>query len=62
MEDAMCYARDYKVFHDQKKVEETRIAQQRRAQAIDRLLNDARKQGEQVKAEPAPVKDVAPAK
>jgi hypothetical protein len=58
----MCYAREYKVLEEQKKVEEARVAQERRAQAIDRLLNDAGKQGEQVKAEPAPVKDVAPAK
>lgn len=58
----MCYGRDYRTFNDQKKVEEARIAQERRAQAIDRLLNDARKPSEQIKAEPAPVKDVAPAK
>ena len=56
----MCYAREYKGFNEQKKIEEARVAQERRAQAIDRLLNDAGKQGEQV--EPAPVKDVAPAK
>ena len=30
MEDAMCYAKDYKVYDDQKKAEDTQIVQERR--------------------------------
>jgi hypothetical protein len=62
MEDAMCYARDYKVFDDQKKAEDTQVVEQRRASLIDRLLNAANKHGEKTKAEGPPVKEVAPAK
>ena len=58
----MCYARDYKVFDDQKKVEDTQVVEQRRAGLIDRLLNAANKHGEKTKAEGTPVKEVAPAK
>ena len=58
----MCYERDYKIFDDQKKAEDTRVMQQRRAGLIDRLLNDANKPGEKTKSEGTPVKDVAPAK
>jgi hypothetical protein len=62
MEDAMCYAKDYKVFDDQKKAEDTRVVQERRAGLIDRLLNDANKHGEKTKTEGLPVKEAAPAK
>jgi hypothetical protein len=62
MEDAMCYARDYKGFDDQKKAEDTQVVQERRAGLIDRLLNDANKHGEKTEAEGTPVKEVAPAK
>ena len=55
----MCYSKDYKIFRDQKKAEETRIVQERRAEAIDRLLNDANKQGEKTKAEETAIKGVA---
>ena len=58
----MCYAKDYKVFDDQKKAEDTQVVQERRAGLIDRLLNAANKQGERTKAEGTPVKEVAPAK
>ena len=58
----MCYARDYKVFDDQKKAEDTQVVQERRAGLIDRLLNAANKHGEKTKAEGTPVKEVAPAK
>src|SRR6266851_9389017 len=61
MEDAMCYVREYKIFEDRKKAEDTRVMQERRAGLIDRLLNDANKPGEKTKAEETPVKDVAPA-
>jgi hypothetical protein len=62
MEDAMCYERDYKIFEDRKKAEDTRVIQERRAGLIDRLLNAANKSGEKTKAEGTPVKEVAPAK
>jgi hypothetical protein len=62
MEDAMCYAKDYKVFDDQKKAEDTRVAQERRGGLIDRLLNTAKKHGEKTKVEQTPVKEVTPAK
>ena len=58
----MCYAKDYKVFDDQKKAEDTQVVQERRAGLIDRLLNAANKQDERTKAEGTPVKEVAPAK
>jgi hypothetical protein len=58
----MCYAKDYKVFDDQKKAEDTQVVQERRAGLIDRLLNSANKHGEKTKAEGTPVKEVAPAK
>ena len=62
MEDAMCYVKDYKVFDDQKKAEDTQVVQERRAGLIDRLLNAANKHGEKTKAEGTSVKEVAPAK
>ena len=62
MEDAMCYAKDYKVYDDQKKAEDTQIVQERRAGLIDRLLNAANKPGEKTKSEGTPVKEVASAK
>ena len=58
----MCYARDYKVFDDQKKAEDTQVVEQRRAGLIDRLLNAANKHGEKTKAQGTPVREVAPAK
>jgi hypothetical protein len=60
MEDAMCYSRDYRIFDDKKKAEDTR--QERRAGVIERLLGNANKYSEKAKAEEAPVKDTAPAK
>jgi hypothetical protein len=62
MEDAMCYAKDYKVYDEQKKAKDTQVVRERRAGLIDRLLNTANKDGEQTKAEGTPVKEVAPAK
>ncbi len=58
----MCYAKDYKIFEDQKKAEDMRVVQERRAGLIDRLLNAANKHGERTKAEGMPVKEVTPAK
>ena len=58
----MCYAKDYKIFDDQKKAEDTQVVQERRPGLIDRLLNAANKDGEKTKAEGTPVKEVAPAK
>jgi hypothetical protein len=39
----VCYKKDYKVFADQKKAEETSVAQERRAGLIERLLHAANK-------------------
>jgi hypothetical protein len=62
MEDVMCYAKDYRFFDDQKKAEDTQVAQERRAGLIARLLNAANKHGEKIEAERTPAKEVAPAK
>ena len=51
MENAMCYTKDYKMFDDQKKAENTRVVQERRAGLIDRLLNAATRHGDKTKAE-----------
>ena len=57
----MCWEIDYKFFADQKKAQETRIEQERRAGLIDRLLNEANRQGEKT-IEKTPIKETAPAK
>ena len=57
----MCYSRDYKVFEDQQKKAQEQANQGRRTGVIDKLLDDANKQGDNVK-EATSVKDVAPAK
>jgi protein-disulfide isomerase len=62
MEASMCWETDYKVLAEQKKAQETRIKQQRRADLIDQLLNDANQQGKETKVEGTPAKEVAPAK
>jgi hypothetical protein len=62
MEDAMCYAKDYRFFDDQKKAEDTPVVQARRAGLIARLLNGANRHGEKTEAKKTPVKEVAPAK
>jgi hypothetical protein len=58
----MCYTRDYKIFEDKKKADRTKVAQERRAGLIERLLDGANKQSEKTKAEGTPVKETAPAK
>ena len=58
----MCWEIDYKFFAEQRKAQETRIKQERRAGVIDQLLNEANKQGEKTEAEGTPVNEVAPAK
>ena len=58
----MCWEIDRQFFSEQKKAQETRIKQEQRAGVIDKLLNDANKQGEKTNVEGAPVKEVAPAK
>jgi hypothetical protein len=62
MEDSMCYEIDYKFLAAQKKAQEARVNQERRAGVIDQLLNDANKQGEDTKSKGTPVKEVAPTK
>ena len=54
----MCWEIDYKFLAEQKKAQETRIKQQRRADLIDQLLNDAKES----KVEGTPAKEVVPAK
>jgi protein-disulfide isomerase len=58
----MCWEMDYKLFAEQKKAQETRVKQAQRAGVIDKLLNDANKQGESTNVEGTPVKEVASAK
>jgi hypothetical protein len=62
MEDPMCWEVDYKFFAEQKKAQDARIKQEKRAGVIDGLLNQANEQGEKVEVEATPVKEVAPAK
>ena len=62
MEDTMCWEIDYKLFAEQKKAQEIRIEQERRAGVIDQLLNEANKQGEPSNVEGTPAKETAPAK
>jgi hypothetical protein len=62
MEDSMCWEIDYKFFAEQKKAQETRVKQERRAGVIDQLLNDANKQGGDTKVEGTSAEEVAPAK
>ena len=58
----MCWEMDYKFFAEQKKAQETRIKQERRADLIDQLLNDANQEEKETRVEVARVKEVAPAK
>ena len=58
----MCWEMDYRFFAEQKKAQETRVTQEQRASVIDKLLNDANKQGEKTNVEGTPVKEVASAK
>ena len=60
MEDLMCWEMDYRFFAEQRKAQETRIKEERRAGVIDKLLSEANKQSEN--ADATPVKEVAPAK
>ena len=57
----MCYGRDYDRIIEAEKAEEAKHQQQRRAEEIDKMLNEANKQAEESK-DPAAAKDVAPAK
>jgi hypothetical protein len=58
----MCWEMDYKFFAEQRKAQETRIKQEQRAGVIDRLLDEANKQGQKTDVEGTLVKEVAPAK
>ena len=42
MEDSMCYEIDYQIFAAQKKAQEARTKQERRAGVIDQLIKDAK--------------------
>ena len=58
----MCWEIDYKFLVEQKKAQETRNKQQRHADLVDQLLNDAYQQDNETKVEGTPAKEVAPAK
>ena len=58
----MCWEIDRQFFAEQMKAQETRVKQEQRAGVIDKLLNEANKQGEKTNIEGTPVKEVAPAK
>jgi hypothetical protein len=62
MEDSMCCEIDYQIFAAQRKAQEARIKQERRAAVIDQLLSDADKQGDDTKIEGTPVNEVISAK
>src|SRR6266581_2889838 len=62
MEESMCWEIDYKFLVEQKKAQETRNKQQRRAVLVDQLLNDAYQQDNETKVDGTPDKEVAPAK
>jgi hypothetical protein len=47
----MCWEIDYKFFAEQKKAQDARIKQEQRAGVIDRLLNEANKEGEKTEVE-----------
>src|SRR5262249_1342164 len=58
----LCWEIDYKFFAEQKKAQQTRIEQERRAGVIHQLLIEANKQGEPSNVEGTPAKETAPAK
>jgi hypothetical protein len=60
-EDAMCYDRNYYRIVEDKKAEEAKVQQQRRAGQIDKMLGEANKQAEEAK-DATSAKDAAPAK
>ena len=62
MEEIMCWEIDYHFLAEQKKAQERRIKQQRRAAVIDQLLTDTNQQSQEAKVEGTSVKEVAPAK
>jgi hypothetical protein len=57
MEDSMCWEMDYQFYVEQQKAKEARIKREQRAGVIDNLLNDAKKQAEEI-----PIKESVPAK
>jgi hypothetical protein len=62
MEDSMCYEIDYEIFAAQRKAQEAQAKQEQRAGVIDKLLNEANKQGDDTRTEGTPVNEVIPAK
>lgn len=58
----MCWEIDYQFFAEAQKAKDARIKQEQRAGIIDRLLDEAKKQGEKTEVAETPVKEVAPAK
>ena len=60
----MCYSRDFRAFEQrkEKKPEDIRAAQDRRAETVNMMMSDANRQAGQAKPERAPAKEPAPAK
>lgn len=58
----MCWEMDYLFYAELEKANKAEKAQEQRAGVIKDLLNDANKQPENTKIEPALIKDVVPAK
>ena len=58
----MCWEIDYKLFAEQKKAQEIWDRARAARGVIDRLLNEANKQGEKSNVEGTPAKETAPAK
>jgi hypothetical protein len=46
----MCYEINYRLFAEQKKAQDARIKQEQRAGVIEKLLNEANKEGEGTEA------------
>ncbi len=60
----MCYSREFRAFdaRDQRRAEEARSAEERRAGTIAKLLNEAKEGAEKAAPVQAPAKEAAPAK
>ena len=57
----MCWEMDYRFLEEQKKAQENRIKEERRAGVIQDLLNEANKQPDETKTEKTPVNEtIAP--
>jgi hypothetical protein len=59
----MCYERSWFTSQEQKKAEERKPdMKEKRSETVDALLRESNEQAQKAKAEPAPMKEPAPAK